>query len=389
MEEKKITREYNFLKLIFFVVYFADSLFYSYTSLFLSSIGFEEGIIGTIASITTITYLIVNPIWNIFAKNSKRIKWMLFIIALCSGSFIAIYGNLSTIELIMLFTALLASFMAPFYTLLDGHAINFCKKNEKEYSNIRVFGSTSYIFGSAIGGFLIDMIGFKNLFFVSGFIFILGSVLILSLKPNTTKDKEEKRDFKAIFKNKWFFGYVIFYLFTATLNTVGDNFVSLLFCNIKGVSTTNYGLIAATIIAIEVVTLVILSKFCRKVNELYLLIFIGLAYFLKGLFLSFTSFPLYILIPAACLRGIAWGTLLFVHMKYLVKLVGIGNVTTAALVLVSFGGLFQFIGNNLFGYLFENLGYEFSYKIIAVLSLIPCVIFVISRFIYERKEILS
>ena len=72
-----IDKRYQQLKVIFFIVYLADSLYYSYTSLFLSKIGFEEGLIGSIASITTITYLVVNPIWNLFAKDSRRIKHML------------------------------------------------------------------------------------------------------------------------------------------------------------------------------------------------------------------------------------------------------------------------------------------------------------------------
>ena len=95
--------------------------------------------------------------------------------------------------------------------------------------------------------------------------------------------------------------------------------------------------------------------------------------------------PTGVLIVAACFRGIAWGTILFIHMKYLIKLVGIENVTSAALVLVTFASLFQFGGSNLFGYLFENVGYGFSFRIIGVLSLSACLIFVVFRLIYEKK----
>ena len=213
MEEKFVNRKYNFLKLLFLFVYIADALYYSYTSLFLSSLDFKEGIIGVIASITTITYLVVNPIWNIFAKNNKIIKYMLMGIALASGVIIILYGNASTVEVIMLLTGMLACVIAPFYSLLDSHATVFCNKYNKEYSNIRVMGSIAYIIGSGIGGVLVDYIGYSNMFIISGTIFILCSVFILFLKTEKMEKGEEKRDFKAILKNKWFYAYSLFYLF--------------------------------------------------------------------------------------------------------------------------------------------------------------------------------
>lgn len=77
------------------------------------------------------------------------------------------------------------------------------------------------------------------------------------------------------------------------------------------------------------------------------------------------------------LRGVAWGTILFVHMKYLSKLVGLENTTTGALVLAGCTSLFQFIGNSLFGYFFEHLGYLFSYWLIAFLSVFACLGYVL------------
>ena len=383
---KSINRKYNYLKFLFFIVYLADSLYYSYTSLFLSKVGFGEGMIGTIGSVTTITYLVANPVWNIFVKNSKRIKYMILSIAIISGVIIGIYGNLSTVELIILFTALLASVIAPFYTLLDGYTINFSKKNDREYSGIRVMGSAAYIFGTAIGGYLVDLIGFRNLFFLSGFIFILAGILVLFLKPiNNEEESGKTRNLKEVFKNKWFFAYLILYLFLISSNVIGDNFVSLLFTKIKQLSTFNYGLIGAGIILTEVITLIILGKIGSKIKDLYLLAIAGFGYFARSILLSFVDLPLPILIFGASLRGVAWGTFLFIHFKYLVKLVGLENTTSAALIITTAGGLYQFIGLNIFGYMFENIGYGVSYRIIGLLCLFTCLAFITFRFFYERK----
>lgn len=387
MEKLKRNKKYHFLQILFFIVYFADALFYSYTSLFLSSLGYEEGLIGGIASITTITYLIVNPIWNVFARDSKRVRWMLACIGLFAGLFVIIYSKMSTTEMIMLLTALLASVMAPFYTLLDGQTVQFCKQNDKQYSNVRVLGSISYIFGTAFGGILIETIGFTNVFFIAGSIFLLVGMLLFFFRMDPVEEHaQKKRDFRAILKNKWFFFYLITYLFVISLNALGDNFVSLLFCKIKGVSTTNYGFISAGIIAAEVFTLLILGLFFRKTKEIYLFLFAGVVYFLRSLIISFVDLPVEVLIPAAMLRGVGWGTVLFVHMKYLIKLVGIENVTTAALFIVSFQSLFQFVGSNILGNLIENMGYPIAYRSIGIISIVFCLAFVASRCISEYKN---
>lgn len=388
MSQNQVGKKYLFLKIIFFIIYFGDSLFYSYTALFLNSLGYGEGIIGTIGSITTIVYMVANPLWTLFARNSKTIKWLMSVIAVMAGVFILCYANVSTQEKIMILTGMLALFMAPFYTFLDGHAVSFCKENNKQYSNVRIMGSIAYIFGSAIGGFMIDALGFSNVFMIASIFFILAGILITFIKPVSSKPEEENRErnIKNILTNKWFFLYVIFYLFTVSTNVLGDGFVSLLFCNEKGLSTASYGWIGAGIIVTEVVTLLVLGLFFRNKKELYLLAFSGGAYFLRSIILSFTGLPIPILIAASTLRGVAWGTMLFVHMKYLMKLVGIENVTSAALVLVSFSSLFQFLGSNALGYIIQFLGYSTAYQIIAVLSFASCCIFITSRAFYEKKH---
>ena len=139
--KEKLTKNYYYLKFIFFLRFFADSMFYSYTALYLASIGLKEGMIGTITSITTITCLIVNPIWSIVAKNNKVSRFLLFILTIIEGVLIIIYGNMDLPSLLMVLTCLLAVSSGPYYNLLDGYASSRCEKTGKKYSNIRVMGS--------------------------------------------------------------------------------------------------------------------------------------------------------------------------------------------------------------------------------------------------------
>ena len=59
-----MSRDAKLLKVLYFIRYFGDSLFYSFFQLFLYSKGFPESRIGLILAITPITSILVNPFWN-------------------------------------------------------------------------------------------------------------------------------------------------------------------------------------------------------------------------------------------------------------------------------------------------------------------------------------
>ena len=108
----------------------------------------------------------------------------------------------------MALTCLLAVVASPYYNLLDGYAAQLCNKYGKEYSRIRVMGSTAYFVALILSGVLLDFLGFKTLFFISGSIFMLTGLLTIFLEKVELQldDNQEvkKRDYKAIIKNKWF-----------------------------------------------------------------------------------------------------------------------------------------------------------------------------------------
>lgn len=320
------------------------------------------------------------------AVDSKRIRRLTSLISLVAGSIIVLYSKADRLEWILILTGLLAIHMAPFYTFLDSEAIRFANHRSGVFKNpgngidqlYSRFG-TGRLVGGPVGIFAVVCC-----FRLDFYRFIGGDLFFLP--KNKTKVENQKRNWKAVFNNRLFFFYVACYLLTVTLNGIGDSYVSLLFCNIKGLSAGSYGFVAAGMIATEALTLILLGIWFKKAKELYLLLFAGIVYFLRSFLLGFTDLPVAVLIPSAMLRGVAWGTILFVHMKYLSKLVGLENTTTGALVLAGCTSLFQFIGNSLFGYFFEHLGYLFSYWLIAFYLFLPVWATFCFRFAVEKRE---
>lgn len=382
-------KDYYYLKFIFFIRYFGDAMFYSFTALYLANVGFKEGMIGTITSITTITTLIVNPIWSFFAKNNKISRVLLFVLSIIEGILIIIYGNLDLLGAIMLLTCLLSICASPYYNLLDGYAMSFSEQTGKEYSKFRVMGSIAYVIGLPLGGVLIDCLGYTAVFMISGALYILTGLLTIFLKRIIVQKDgvEVKRDYRRILTNKSFIIYIIFYLLIVTISLIGDNYISLLFTKEKGLTASQYSFVYSAIVICEVVTIFVLAKYFKRVSSIKLIFFAGIMLFMRSFIISFLELPIYVLIPVACLRGIGWGTILFVHFKYMTKLVGVENVTTAAILLSSVAALFQFGMTNVVGYVIESMGYSFTYRIIGLIVILSTgMYFIIVRFMKNKTE---
>ena len=380
---KKDIRQFNFLKLIFFMRYFADSLFYAFTATYLFDMGLKEGLIGNIQSITTITCLIVNPIWTYFARNNKTSIILLIILSILEGGFIILYGMTDYVLLIMIITSLMATVAGPYYNLLDGYTITFCEEKGFEYSNVRVIGSLAYVFGTVVGGVLIKYIGYEYVFMISGILFMISGLSTKFLKNVGQVAQHKKANLSKIIINKSLYFYILMYILVVTMGIVSDNFISVMLKNVRGFTTTEYSFVYSAMVIVEVIVLVILGKLFKRAKYINLLLFAGVMYALRSFIISLESVPTPILIFGCMLRGIAWGTVLFVHIKYLTKLVGLENITSAAIFVSVLTNLVQFIVSNFFGYVIEYQGYSFTYKIVGIVALIASVCY---YFVIRIKE---
>ena len=71
MNGNRTNREYMLIRIMTFLRYFADCLFYGYFTLSLMSKGFNESEVGLICAFTPVVALLANPLWNVFSKNAN------------------------------------------------------------------------------------------------------------------------------------------------------------------------------------------------------------------------------------------------------------------------------------------------------------------------------
>ncbi len=366
-------------KIFYFIRYFGDAFFYPFMSIYFISKGVSESNLGIILAISPITMILVNPFWNFLVKDIKASRLILKIMTLVEGLLIIVLTQVSGFEMYMLIVCLIAFFCSPFIQIQDGFTATFSNNNKIEYSSIRIYASIAYVIASAIAGFVIMYLGYATMFIVSGIFFALTTIVILWLKPvkeETVVSDKRERDVKGLLKNIDFYKYLLFYTIVIGAVRIGDSFFSIYIVNDKGMSLTSYGLLYSAFVFVEVLTLRFLITRGQLTSEKTLLIIANLLFIIRFLFYGL-NLPLSALIPITLIRGVSWGILIFAHIRFVIKIVKIENVTTAILLMTLFFSIFTAIGNFLFGKMVESIGFAWPYLILMFILVLGLLLFLV------------
>lgn len=371
-------------RLLTAIRYFGDALFYPFFALYLKSTGLIEDSIGFILSITPIIAIIMNPIYSYFCKNLSITRNVLRIITVLEAIVIIAIGFSTDFMLISILTICLAIFGSCHYGLLDSLTAVYATDSNVNYSTIRIFGSIAYIVATSCGGLIAQAFGYQITFISASVLFIASGVMYSFLKPlSKIENSKKQRNFKVILKNKSFITFIIFYLMFASVMTSVDAFFSV-FLETKGISSSQYGFIYSYYVGFEVIVLLVLSKWFKKVNP-NLLLLIASFLFVIRMFINFSNLPVGWVIAFSGLRGISYAILLHTMFSYIIKLVGIENTTSAILIVNLGNAIIVALGNNLFGQLIAVTSYQTLYLSGMICASIGFLIG-LARFIYYKVK---
>ncbi|MFA5274665.1 MAG: MFS transporter [Candidatus Izemoplasmatales bacterium] len=363
----------------YFVRFFGDAFFYPFMMIYFVSKGIADENLGVILALRMITAMLVNPLWNFLVKDIRISRIVLKIITVVEGALIIVISRVSGFELYALIAVLIAFFCSPSFQIQDGFTATFASENNVEYTSIRLWGSVAYVIASAIAGFLITASGYEVLFLISGSFFIFTSVIVFWIKPlknETNLAKTPKRDFRALMKNKDFFRYLLFYTLAIGAINIGDSFFSVYVTTMKGMAPIAYGLLYSGFVLVEVIAMRVMLYKGQGLKEKNLLLF-SISFVIIRFVLYGLDLPLSVVSIITLFRGLSWGIVIYAHLRFLIKIVGIENITAAILILTLAFSLFAAGGNWLFGALIKTLGFNVLYFSCAGLLVIAILVMLI------------
>ena len=392
---KNIEKEYLLLRILTFIRYFGDCLFYGYLYLFLKARGLNESTIGMITALTPIVALASNPLWSGLSKNANSNRKIMMIITILEGIAIFLYTQVSTLELIALLTVMVAFVGSPFYSLHDGFVGTFAKTYQKDYTKIRFYGTFAYFSATLFAALILNLSNndYNLLFYFSAVSFISVTLFFTYVRPidlSLTKGGEEvKRNYKAILKNKTFAVYMVVFFLVNTVSFAADNFVGMYFTNYHKLQPSIWSLIFSGILLCEFITMFILSRKKIKLNLNVLWVVVSILYPLRSLIFAL-DLPLPVTMVAATLRGFSYGMILVVNVRCIEKICGIENVTSALFVMAIFTAIVQALSSFVFGNVIEKIGYHPFFAIVSLCGFIGMALNLIyqikHKFQYEVNE---
>ncbi|MFA5006280.1 MAG: MFS transporter [Candidatus Izemoplasmatales bacterium] len=379
-------------KIFYFVRYFADAFFYPFMSLyFLDKLGENsDSQLGLLLAITPIMTIVVNPIWTYFVKDMKISRIILQTMTVVEGVLIFSITQVDTLEAYAIIIGMIAALCSPYVSIQDGFAATFANNNKCEYSSIRIWASVSYVVATLIGGYLGVYLGYDLLFLLSGILFAATALLAVWIKPleKNTGDsikslekapdgsRKSKRNLKALLGNVEFYKYLVFYTLVIGSVRIGDSFLGIYLTEKFEISSIDYGWLYAAFVTVEVLSMRIMMTKGSQISDRLLFILAGAMFVFRFLVYTIEP-PLPVMFAVTLLRGASWGIILYAHIKFLIKIVRVENVTAAILIVTLLFSIFTGLGNFLSGMFIAKHGFPTFYLVNAVLIFTGLLVFIV------------
>ena len=377
----RVERENNKFKFFYFIRYFADAFFYPFSSLyFLQKLGSDSNAeLGLLLAITPILTIVVNPIWTYFVKDMKVSRIILQVMTIVEGILIIAVTQVSTLEAYAIIIGLIAVLCSPYVSIQDGFAATFANQNKVEYSGIRIWASISYVVATLIGGYLGVYVGYDVLFLCAGILFALTAFIAVWIKPLEKPSLDvakPKRDIKALLRNVEFYKYLVFYTLVIGSVRIGDSFFGIYLTDKFGISSIDYGWLYAAFVTVEVVVMRLMMTKASQYSDKLLFIVAGGMFVFRFLIYMLEP-PLPVIYAVTLLRGAAWGIILYAHIKFLIKIVRVENVTPAILIVTLLFSIYTGVGNFISGIFVETYGYPNLYLVNMILIFAGLLVFIV------------
>ncbi|MDE6241025.1 MAG: MFS transporter [Anaeroplasmataceae bacterium] len=371
-------------KILTFVRYFAEALFFPYISLYFHSKGLDVAQIGILIAAIPITSILCAPIYTKLCTNPKKTKLALMIMSFVEAFFIILLMLANNFAFSLIGIILISIISSSNYGMIDSLLTLIAEEENKRFTSIRIYGSTSYMLGVFISGVITKYTSYAVSFYIACGLFILVSVLYFFTRvPQHVEEEKEKPKLKEIGTNKFFIGYIFFYVLLIGSMQVGDDFFSL-YMESKG-GGEYYNIVSFGFIGIEIITMFLLNKFGEKLG-LKLFFISAILLVVRNIAHGIGGTSLWFIVGFQMLRGIIWAIALYLSSSFVSEILGYRLASQGIIVVMLgiqiFSAIFKFSG----GYIIKSIGYSNFYLILLGFSILAFVYFCFYYFAYKKYK---
>lgn len=312
------------LQTLYFFIFAAMGVMKPLIGQYLDSIGFTGTQIGTAASVATAVAIGASTFWGHRYANSKDGRRVILLLCLSA----AVMGIVSSFVTVFAVFVVCYGLMYFFQGPVSGCTDSMVLEIGEDFAGIRLWGSIGFAVAVFLGGRIGEAFGLENIFYIYGVAYLIGSVLILSIKVNTHEAGEstnakdctaEKATFSELFTDKKVIQLIFCGIFICGSNVANNTYFSFLYLD-GGGSVSGFGTTFLLMVACEAPFMAMAPWLSKKIGREKSIVVATIISILR--FAWYSTNPSHqMLMGTFFLQGITNGIILVEYVKYVSAIV--------------------------------------------------------------------
>lgn len=341
---------------------------FGYLVPFLSDLGWQNTQIGMILSLTSLVSIIGQPLLGMLCDMKGTIKKVVILSMLISFAICCLLAAISTEFLPLAILLIVFAFFFQSIFPLHGSWVVQAKEIRPDihFGISRSLGSIGYAVTAVLVGRIYNAYGFSHLFpllaltIVLSVVFSFGAVDISP--PKNHSKAVTLTDIGDLLKNKRFTVFLTLSTILFIAFKMSTFYIPTLFTEVGG-TTADLGISYAVFGISEALVILVSDILIRKFKDTFL-IMVSMVFFVLRIGLpSFATTP-QLLIAIHWLQGLSYGLFLIASLFFINRVVAPNLINTAQSFSVAvYSGLSSVVAGVLGGYLIDNLGIYYIYRI--------------------------
>lgn len=361
-----------------------------YQTVYLQSVGFTASQLGILNAISSGVGIASVSFWGMVSDRIGSLRKVLITILISAGVLYGLTPVMPTAPAALTaFLPLVNFFRGSSSTFAENILVRNCNELRLNFGMLRSAGSILFTIGSLIISSVLYDVGVRNTFWITGVLMlpvILCTIFVREPAARSSPTEREpgaKPDPARLFHNE---SYVMFLIFTFLFYIAAScesNFIPY-FMESEGVPSGQYGLLLAYRALLEVPFLLLMVKLRRKFPLRVLVVCSALLMAMECLGFGLFARSLPTMLLFCTFFGLGNGLFIGSSLNYVYELAPSNLKASAQAFYAAASSVAGILGNLVGGLVFDAIGAELFYLVIAGMYVLSVLVFVLSFGMKQR-----
>lgn len=369
---------------VFYFLYYAGAAaLIPFLTIHYKSLGFSGGQIGILTAVIPLVSLFSGPLWGALADSTRRHQQALILAMLGAIGFAILLAIPHSFYILFVLLLLFAFFSAPIMPLVDNATLEALGDHKEHYGRIRLWGAVGWGIAAPMIGYLTESSGLRWAF--GGYVLLMGLGVLVALQLSIRSPHMNtlaSQDLRIILQNpRWRIFLIVAFVGGILLSAIS----SFLFIYLQdiGANKTLLGFMLTAATLSELPVLYFSSVLLKRWSMLNLMIMALFFFAIRALAYSFISLP-WTALPIQFLHGFTFSLMWVAGISYANQIAPQGMSAAAQGV---FSGVMLGVGSAtgslLGGFLFDAVGADWMFRVMAGIAVLAIGILWRTRKLYE------